>query len=277
MHIVEKEWFAFPIKLVEYISKQKINAIYGEPSGLVMTANMRALGKYDISCLKKVMFCGEVMPIKQLNMWRKELPNTLFVNYYGPGETTYASTYYIIDREFRNDESLPIGKAVGNTNFLLIRDGKKIEEINRQGEIYIRGSGLELGYYDINGNFMYDGRMDYQIKHMGFRIELGEIETCIAALEQIGCAACIFDEEKDRLICYFTGEINEDVLWETVREKLPEYMMPQRMIHLQEFPMSSKLDCIEEEFNIEVDGADIVPENFETVEKIVQLVRKSEK
>lgn len=100
LHIVEKSMFAFPIRLMSYISENKINALYWVPSALIMVANLKALGKKDISCLRKIMFCGEVMPIKQLNMWMDNVPNAKFVNYYGPCEATYACSYYVVDHKF---------------------------------------------------------------------------------------------------------------------------------------------------------------------------------
>ena len=51
------------------------------------------------------------MPTKQLNMWRQAVPNAIYVNYYGPSEATYACSYYVVDREFTDEEVLPIGHA----------------------------------------------------------------------------------------------------------------------------------------------------------------------
>ena len=115
LHIIPQSMFSFPIRLLEYINEHQVNAIYWVPSALIVVANLRALGEVDVTCLKKIMFCGEVMPTKQLNMWRKHVPDAKYVNYYGPSETTYASTYYVIARESRNDAPLPIGKPAVNT------------------------------------------------------------------------------------------------------------------------------------------------------------------
>ena len=51
------------------------------------------------------------MPIKHLNIWRKYLPDTMFVNIYGPTEITCNCTYYIVDRDFEPGDVLPMGKA----------------------------------------------------------------------------------------------------------------------------------------------------------------------
>lgn len=271
LHIVSGNMFAFPVKLMDYISINKINALFWVPSALVMVANLKALDKRDISCLKKIMFCGEVMPTKQLNMWRKVLPHAIFVNYYGPCEATYACSYYIIEREFLDDEPLPIGKAAQNMSIMLISNGKEIQQIGVKGEIYIRGTGVGIGYYnnfektsenfiqnplqnvypeivyktgdlahyDKDGNIIYDGRLDYQIKHRGYRIELGEIENCVGAVEQVAQTACIYNKDKDMIVCYYSGDILEDAILNLISNKLPEYMIPQKLIRMKNMPLNN--------------------------------------
>lgn len=271
LHIVNRSKFSFPIELMDYISNNQINALFWVPSALVMAANFKVLGKRDISCLKKIMFCGEVMPVKQLNMWMQEVPNAIFVNYYGPCEATYACSYYIVDRIYDEEESLPIGKAARNTSLMLIKDGQEIKREGEIGELYIRGSGLALGYYhdiektqerfvqnptqkdypevvyktgdlahyDSNGNIAYDGRADYQIKHMGYRIELGEIEVCINSIDNVNQAVCIYYEETDKIMCYYSGEIDNIQIKRIIRDKLPDYMMPYKIIKMDVLPLNA--------------------------------------
>ena len=271
LHIVPKTWFAFPIKLMDYIEKHKITAIYWVPSALVGAANMKALGKRDISSLKKVMFCGEVMPTKQYNMWKAALPNARYVNYYGPCETTYASLYYEIDREFDDMEPLPIGHAAKNTKVLLLDTETRKEVKNGNvGEIYIGGSGVSLGYYgdedrtnaafvqnpeqklyyeilyktgDLahygeDGNLYFDGRADNQIKHMGYRIELEEIETVARGVEGVDAAACVYSTEKKEIVLYYKGEVMNDVVKDILKTKLQFYMIPGTVSKIEAFPMS---------------------------------------
>lgn len=271
LHIVDRSMFVFPIKLVDYIAENKINAIYWVPSALVMVANFKVLEKRDISSLKKIMFCGEVMPTKQLNMWRKVLPDAIFVNYYGPCEATYASCYYVVDRQFEDDEPLPIGKPARNTSIILISAQGEIKESGQIGEIFICGSGLGLGYYnspektkenfvqnplqseypeivyktgdlahyDDDGNLIYDGRIDYQIKHMGYRIELGEIENCVNAISGVKQAACIYYKEKNAIFCYYCGNISKEDIMKKIKLKLPFYMFPKEIIQLSTLPMNT--------------------------------------
>lgn len=271
LHIVNKRKFAFPIELMDYISKNQINALFWVPSALIMAANFKVLDKRDISCLKKVMFCGEVMPVKQLNMWIRAVPDAMYVNYYGPCEATYACSYYVVDRAFDETESLPIGQAAKNTSIMLINDGEEVTKLDEIGEIYIRGSGLALGYYrddektrekfvqnplhdtypevvyrtgdlahyDEDGNIIFDGRKDYQIKHMGYRIELGEIEACVNSIENINQVVCVYREETDKIMCFYSGMIEETEIRSIIKERLPDYMVPYKIIKMDTLPLNA--------------------------------------
>lgn len=271
VHIIPSDWFTFPIKILEYIAEHKVNAIYWVPSALVVTANLRALREVDVTCLKKIMFCGEVMPVKQLNQWRKYIPDAMYVNYYGPSETTYASTYYIIDREFSNEEALPIGRAASNTGVLILNDENKECKVGEIGELCIRGSGVGLGYYnnpektaaafvqnplspfyrDImyrtgdlvklneRGEIEYAGRKDFQIKHMGYRIELGEIENAASCAEGADKVCCLYNEKKQVIILVYEGSVSEEAIKEEVKKHVPEYMVPGKVIKLDKMPMNA--------------------------------------
>ena len=98
--------------------------------------------------VRRVIFSGEVMPVKHLNLWMEALPNAEFVNVYGPTEITCNCTYYIVDRHFENDESLPIGKPFPNERvFLLNEENALITEPGVEGELCVAGTALALGYY----------------------------------------------------------------------------------------------------------------------------------
>lgn len=271
LHIIPAEWFVFPIKALEYIKEQQVNAIFWVPSALIVAANLRAVRDVDVTCLKKIMFCGEVMPVKQYNMWKKAVPEAKFVNYYGPSETTYASTYYVIDREFTNDEMLPIGRAAINTGVLILNDEDKPCAPGETGELCIRGSGVALGYYNnpektreafvqnplspyyhdimyrtgdlVKRNELdeieYVGRKDFQIKHMGYRIELGEIENAAMTLEHMKRVCCLYDKKRQVIILLYEGQLSQEQVKESMKSKVPEYMVPGKVVQLEEMPMNA--------------------------------------
>ena len=109
----------FPIKLLQMLREKKVTYIFWVPTLMVNIANMDLLSKVALPNLRMVWFAGEVFPTKQFNYWRSHLPSATFVNLYGPTEITVDCTYYIVDRELRDDEPIPIGFPCRNINLLV--------------------------------------------------------------------------------------------------------------------------------------------------------------
>lgn len=276
MHIIPKSLFSFPIKLLEYVSEHNINTIYWVPSALCLVANLKALGKRDISCLEKVMFAGEQMPTRQFNMWRKALPNAMFANLFGPTETTDICSYYVVDREISDEEAIPIGRACDNCDLLILDEDDNQVEPSEVGELCARGSFLAYGYYNNHekteevfvqnplntayrdyiyrtgdlvkyndkDELIYLGRKDFQIKHMGYRIELGEIENAVFTLDDVQLCCCVYDEKTQRIVLFYLGNIDEKTMPEKLKTILPEYMMPNVYKKMNEMPtnLNGKID-----------------------------------
>lgn len=269
LNIIPKMLFSFPMKLLEFLNERKVNTIYWVPSALCIIANWRVLDYGELKFIKKVLFAGEVMPVRQLNYWIQKLPDALFANLFGPTETTDICTYYIVDRKFSDGETLPIGRACDNCDvFVLKEDGTKAKT-GEEGELYARGSFLAMGYYNnpektaaafvqnpLNtaypetvyktgdlvkynekGELIYISRIDFQIKHMGYRIELGEIEAAASALDCVTACAAVYDSDRDKIILVYEGKKREitDILSE-LRVRLPEYMMPQTVKRIKAMP-----------------------------------------
>lgn len=266
-YIIPKMYFSFPIKLLEFLNEKKINTIYWVPSALSIVANMKALDEVKLPYLKKVLFAGEVMPTKQLNMWIDKV-EAEYANLYGPTETVDICTYYKVNRNLKNDESVPIGIPCDNIEIVILNEENKLCKSDEAGELCVRGSFLADGYYKniektnsvfvqnpLNTNYpekiyrtgdivkyndfgeiIYLCRKDYQIKHMGYRIELGEIETKISSIEGVILCASIYDEINDKIILYYqSNEIDDIVLLEQAKNVLPKYMIPNEVIKLDRF------------------------------------------
>lgn len=270
--IIPKKLFTFPIQLIPYLKEKGINTIYWVPSALCQVANMGALDCKELNIIKKVLFAGEVMPTKQLNMWRKALPNAMYANLFGPTEATDICTYYIIDRELSDSESVPIGKYKACDNmdvFIIDTDGKEVKGTNT-GELYVRGASVSYGYYNapektaeafvqnpLNHTYqeivyktgdlvhyneynelIYISRKDFQIKHMGYRIELGEIEVAASSVCGVNRACCIYDKLNFHIVIFYTGDIAEKDLKKDLRNLLPKYMMPNICYKLKKMPLN---------------------------------------
>lgn len=278
-NIIPKMYFSFPVKLIEYLNTYKINTIYWVPSALSIVANLKTLDSILPEYLHTILFAGEVMPTKQLNIWMKKLPNALYANLYGPTEITDTCTYYIVNRTFRDDESLPIGIPFSNVDILIITDDNKEARKGEVGELCVRGSFLGMGYYNnsektneafvqnpLNENYpeiiyktgdlvkynefgeiIYLGRKDFQIKHMGYRIELGEIESNIFAIDGILSCACIYDSEKSNIVLFYqANDLNEESVLKEAKKRLVSYMVPDKIIKIDKMPINAngKIDRV---------------------------------
>ena len=275
LHIIPRAAFMFPARLLEYISVNRINMVFWVPSILVAIANMGVLDDINVSCLKKIIFAGEVMPVKQLNQWRRRLPKAVFANLYGPTEITVDCTYYIVDRDFADGDALPIGVPCKDGDVLVLNADDRLVDGSEQGELCVRGSCLSYGYYNNpektieafvqnpvsdypeiiyrtgdlvhyneRGELMFDGRKDFQIKHMGYRIELGEIETAATSLVGIDEACCLYDKPSEQIVMCYVGLSEPTEIVRRLSTLLPRYMLPTRFERLELMPhnASGKID-----------------------------------
>lgn len=272
MHIIPKELFGQPVLLLEYLKDQRINIIFWVPSALIMVSKLKAFRNVDISeTLRKVLFCGEVMPNKQLNIWRKYLPDVLYANLYGPTEITDACTCYVVDREFEDNEPLPIGTPMGNTGILVLNEGDELVKGDEIGELCVRGTCLSPGYYNnpektreafiqnpLNkaylewiyrtgdlvryneyGELIYLSRKDFQIKHMGHRIELGEIENAVSSMEGMSSCCCLYDEKRSKIVLFIEEDLEKETIINGIKNLVPDYMYPGKVIKLDKLPMNA--------------------------------------
>ena len=266
--------FMFPVVLLNYMKEHHVNSIYWVPSMLSLVANFRALPEVHLDDLKVVFFGGESMPAKQLNMWRREYPDVAFYNLYGPTELTDICTYYLVEGDIADNDSISIGIPGRNMKLVVLDDNNELVKPGGVGELCAAGPSLAEGYYkdpertaavftpnpvdpseriyhtgDLvqmteEGELVFLGRKDFQIKHMGNRIELGEIEANVSALDGIDVVCCVFDQKRDRIICFYTGTMDEKDLNEALKASLPEYMIPNRYEHLEAMPfnLNGKID-----------------------------------
>ena len=93
---------------------------------------------------------------------------------------------------------------------------------------------------------MFVSRKDYQIKHMGHRIELGEIEVSANMVEGVKLSGCIYDDTKGKIVLYYVGTIEDKELSAELRSRLPRYMIPNRMVRLEQMPLTAngKIDRV---------------------------------
>lgn len=275
--LIPNRMYSFPVRVWNLILENNVNTLVWIPSMLSMFANLDILRNVKHASLKTVLFCGEVMPTKQLNYWINAYPTTTFANLYGPTECTEACTYYTIDRTFKDDEVLPIGTPCENSDALIINEkGDNITTPGEVGELCIRGTCLSSGYYGnpqktaevfvqnpLNNSYpelvyktgdlvcyndrnelVYVCRKDYQIKIRGYRVELGEIEFAASSMEGIKYNCCLFDDKNEVIILVYTGSPDVNAVKDFLATKLQNYMIPGEVIKREQmlFNINGKVD-----------------------------------
>lgn len=271
--LIPRDYFSKPQILMDYLSDNQVTVLVWAVSAMCFVSIMNGLEYRTPKTIRMVMFSGELMPVKQLRKWRKSLPDIRYINLYGPTEITCNCTWYELDREFEDDELIPVGKPFANEKvFLLDEEDALIEETSpgMEGEICVSGTCLALGYYrdpektsevfvqnplnsrfyeriyrtgdigkyDALGNLIYTSRKDFQIKHLGQRIELSEIDVAAMSLEGVSRACTLYDMKKKKIVLFYTGDKERGEVSEGLRAKLPPYMLPAKTVPLNEMPLN---------------------------------------
>lgn len=269
VYILEKQLFSSPKRLIERMNQEQINTLIWSVSAMKIVSALKTFRSIVPEYVRLVMFSGEALPCKILSEWQENLPQAKFVNLYGPTEITCNCTYYKVEHRFANDEILPIGIPLPNTGILLLDGDREVVEPGQIGEICVSGSCLALGYYhneertvsafcqnplqtawperiyrtgDLgrwseDGNLLFLGRSDSQVKYMGFRIELGEIEAAVNSVPFIDSACCLFDHDKEQICLFYQATKKDDkAVVEALKQILPAFMIPKRIYYYEMLP-----------------------------------------
>ncbi|MDR1409585.1 MAG: amino acid adenylation domain-containing protein [Oscillospiraceae bacterium] len=262
---VEKD----PRRLFPIITRDGIGAVHFVPSMLTeFLEAYAAAGRSDLP-LRKVIVSGEALT-PALNRRFYELMGDFATlhNLYGPTECTVDVLYYDCKP---GDAEIPIGKPVWNTGaHILNEDGSEVPR-GAQGELCLSGAQLARGYANsaldagrfvehpafgriyrtgdmvserTDGEILYHGRQDTQVKIRGQRVELGELESALGELAEVSQAAVLWDGA--RLHAYFLSALplRGEYLRAQLAKTLPAYMLPDSFTRLDAFPLNSsgKLD-----------------------------------
>lgn len=269
--IVPKKMFSKPAELLDYLCDNKVTTLIWAVSALCLITTFHGLDYKVPETVNKILFSGEVMPLKHLKIWIEHLPKAMFVNLYGPTEVTCNCTYYIIDNNKEYENKIPIGVTFDNKEIILLDEKNNIvSNTNAVGEICVRSNTLalgyygekelsdksfiqnplnnkyrdllyktgDLGYYDQDNNLVFSGRKDFQIKHQGHRIELEEIQIAMEKIDEIKRACVIYNEEKSRIYGFYIGDIDKKEIHSKLLELLPVYMIPNILRKVEEFPLN---------------------------------------
>lgn len=277
--LCDEQLLLSPSDLLSVIEQQRVTVIelptaYWHELAFVLART----GKRLPSSLRLVLVGGERALPEPLAIWQQL--GVPFMNVYGPTETTVTSTVYEEGsgaEDWEVSSGLPIGRPIANTHIYLLDQHLLPVPVGLPGELYIGGSSLAWGYlgrpdvtaehfiphpfsmepgarlyktgdlarYLPDGNLVFLGRIDDQVKLRGFRIELGEIEAVLGQHPSLQEAIVLAREDppgNKRLVAYLhvhrSSAPSVHELRDYLKERLPEYMIPSAFVPLEAFPLT---------------------------------------
>ncbi|MGG4268279.1 amino acid adenylation domain-containing protein, partial [Peribacillus simplex] len=273
---VSQEDLLHPLKMRNALQQNQINHL-----NLVTPLFNHLVQEASTSGIKKVfggidslIVGGEVLSVKFVNKIKREYPNLVFINSYGPTENSTSTTTHFIEKEY--EHTIPIGSPIDNTQVLVLNVHGQLQPMGIIGELCVAGDGLARGYLNNpvltaekftehpleegerlyktgdlvkwlpDGTLEYLGRMDHQVKIRGYRIELGEIKENLLSLSDISEALVVAikgQNDEQHLVAYYTLNEGCNVQVSTLRDylknNLPGYMVPSHYMELKKFPVNS--------------------------------------
>ena len=243
----------------------------------------RALAEASPECfagLREVGTGGDVVPAHTVASLRQAQPGVRVRNTYGPTETTLCATWKPIEPGAALGPELPIGRPMTNRQIYILDAFLRPVAPGVAGELYIAGTGLARGYlsrpdltaerfvacpfragarmyrtgdlarWNRDGEVVFLGRADDQVKIHGFRVELAEVEAVLAAQPGVREAVVVAREDQPgerRLVGYVVsdaGEVDTDEIRRQMSRVLPSYMVPVAVVGLISLPITanSKVD-----------------------------------
>jgi amino acid adenylation domain-containing protein len=271
-----------PAQLARFIRESELTQWFSVPSTFSYMVSGDAIADGDFASLRRVIWCGEVLPPAVLAHWMERVPQPTYTNLYGPTEATIASSFHTVTSAPRDTSTpIPIGAPCAGEDIRVLDEHLRTVAPGEIGELYIEGAGLSPGYWrdpektdaafvvhpesgarlyrtgdlgraDAQGVLHYVGRVDSQIKSRGYRIELGEIETALSAVEGVAECAVVAVEsdgfEGASICCAWAprrgAALDRLKLRAALAETLPSYMLPTRWLELESLPrnVSGKAD-----------------------------------
>lgn len=273
--LLPEEYTRLPASLSKLLEDEKMTIWYSVTFALMQLLLRGVMEDRNLTNLRWVLFGGEPFPVKYLRELMQKLPNARFSNVYGPAEVNQCTFYHLPGVPDENMTSVPLGEIWENTSGLIIDENDNEIESNEPGELLIRSATMMQGYWgrpDLNerafytrepfadykevyyrtgdlvqrsedGNLMFLGRKDRQIKTRGFRVELDDVESALLSHEAVEEAAVypVPDEEGTQFIeagvTLNTGQdanIQELIIY--LKSKLPHYAIPRKLQIMEAFP-----------------------------------------
>jgi amino acid adenylation domain-containing protein len=264
-----------PEELAKYLMSRPVTFWDSAPAAFgFMAAFAEQRSGVASRTLRTVFLSGDWIPLSMPDRIRELFPNARIVALGGSTEATVWSNYFVVDSVDKGWNSIPYGKPIQNCRYYVLDAFREPVPIGVQGDLYIGGDCLASGYFgdaeltaskfvpdpsnegrpmyrtgDLarfmsDGNIEFLGRADSQVKIRGFRIELGEIEHALRAIDAVKDAVVVLRDSAlgdKTLVGYVVcgSDVNVERLREELARTLPAYMVPDVVIPLASFPLSS--------------------------------------
>lgn len=268
-----------PAKILDETRKNKVTHIHFVPSVFDLFLNYLENHKeecYKFSSVKHVFLSGEALAASLIQRFYSlfDYNNATLHNLYGPTECAVDVTYY--DCTPNDVDPVPIGKPIYNTQMYIVDKYMNPVLAGVTGELCIAGMNVGQGYINNSeltaekfidnpfgegrlyrtgdlayrrkdGQIVFSGRKDSQIKLNGQRVETGEIESVISALTDVEASVVLVRKinQRDVLVAFYCGKKDLEIkIKDVCRARLPKYMVPSMVLHIDEMPLnqSGKLD-----------------------------------
>lgn len=213
-------------------------------TGLLLTPVLaNSIIDFDLTPLRFLIVGGEAFPLQILAKWQGDFD---LYNAYGPTECTVCVS---VHKCKQGQDRIPLGRALKGCKLAVSNDNELLVQGIQIAEGYLNNEALtktkfkdgtyctgDLVAADEDGNLFFTGRMDKQIKLHGLRIEKGDIES--AVMKMSGVKNAVVDVENDILELFVHTERSSHEILIFLENVLPNYMVPQRIVVLQEFPLN---------------------------------------
>jgi acyl-coenzyme A synthetase/AMP-(fatty) acid ligase len=256
-YILPEKCFFSPSRMKDSLIKAEIETIVGSPTSFDI---MHEYKIFNDSCsLKTMIIGGAKLSIQKAKLYFNANPYVEILCAYGATELLGPAFIESVDRN--NCNEVAVGIAYPSVIYEVIDDEGKRVVGDGKGELFIKTTFMADGYLnetvstkrvficnadndeftyktgDVisirNNRLFFEGRIDNQIKHLGYRVELEDVEQNIDAVEGVDEAVSVYEERRERIYAFYSGDIEETALGRCLMKKLPSYMRPYRCIRVE--------------------------------------------
>jgi len=265
--VVDRETIEDTLSFLELLEKKEVTFT------LLPPAYLRRLDRAKLKGVRVLFTAGEAADVGDTLHYAREIT---YLNGYGPTEDSVCSSVFIVDPAREYPLGIPIGDPVGDTEAMVLDHNMRQVPIGVAGQLCVSDQGLAFGYlnlpeltsdvfvlhpfepekrmyltgdtarWDEDGNLLFFGRIDNQVKIDGHRIELDEIESVMRLMDGIenACVVTVGESGDMRLAAFYTGSTDENGVRASLLKTLPRYMVPNFFTKMESLPLtaSGKID-----------------------------------